>query len=341
VCPNATATYDLRIVAADGTTDIRSVRIDVQPAPNAPLIVFFTVTPSFQIAAGQCVDVRWQASGEVDNVRVTRNEQVLWDGAPLNGTSRDCPPVGEAVYVVEVSGPDGSARGQQNVSVLLPPTPPPQATATPVPPTPPPGAPPPVINAFAVNPGQISPGQCVTVSWSVGGNAARVQIWRNGVVVLDFALFAGSVNDCLSAAGTYTYRVQAADTNGHTAFQQASVTVGSPSAGLVGGWRLVNINGAAIIPGTEITAVFGDSGNLSGSSGCNTYTTAFQTSGSSLSVGQLGGAQQYCAAPPGVMEQEQLYRLVLSSASGYTVDGQQLTVRSGRGQLTFEMLAGS
>ncbi len=339
VCPNATTTYDLRVVATDGTTDIRSIRVDVQPAPNAPAIVFFTLTPSFQIAAGQCVDVRWRVSGDVGNVLVTRNDRVLWDGAPLNGTSRDCPPVGEAVYAIEASGPGGPARGQQNVSVLPPPTSPPQATATPVPPTPPPGVQPPVINAFAVNPGQINPGQCVTVSWSVGGNAAQVQILRNGIVVLDFALFTGSVNDCLTAAGTYTYRVQAADTDGRTAFQQASVTVGSPPASLVGGWRLVDLNGATIIPGTEITAVFGDSGNLSGSSGCNSYTTGYLTNGTGLSVGQLGGAPQFCAAPPGLMEQEQLYRLVLSSASGYTVDGQQLTVRSGRGQLTFEALA--
>lgn len=338
-CPNATTNFELRVITPAGATEIRAIRIDVQPAPNAPFIVFFTVTPDFQITFGQCVDVRWQVDGDVTNVRVTRNEQVLWNGAPLNGTSRDCPPVGEARYVMEATGPGGTARGQQNVTVLPQPTPPPQATATAAPPTPPPGGGPPVINSFAVNPNQIAPGQCVTITWNVGGDVSRVQILRDGVVVLDFALFAGNASDCLNTPGVYTYRVQAASADGRTAFQQAPVTVGAPQGGIVGGWRLVNLNGAAIIPGTEITAVFGDGGNLSGSSGCNTYSAGYQTNGSSLTVGALSGSQQYCPSPPGVMEQEELYRLVLSSASGYTVEGRQLSIRSARGQLTFESLA--
>ena len=335
-CPNATTNFSLRAVNPDGLTDIRSIRIDVQPAPNAPFIVFFTVTPGSQITVGQCVDVRWQVDGDVSNVRVTRNDLTLWDGAPLNGTSRDCPPVGEAIYVVDASGPGGSARGRHNLSVLPQPTPPPQTTATPLPPpTAAPGDHPPVINAFAVNPSRIEPGQCVTVSWSVGGSVARTQLLRDGAIVLDFALPSSSVNDCLNAAGVYTYRIQALAADGRSAFQQASVTVGSPQSGIVGGWLLVNINGAVVIPGTEITAVFGDSGNLSGSSGCNTYTGVYQINGTSLTVGGLGGSQQSCSTPAGIMDQEQLYLTVLSSAVGFTIEGRQLTIRSSRGQLTF------
>lgn len=338
-CPNATTTYDLRVVAADGQTDIRSIVVNVQPAPNAPFITFFTVTPGFQITVGQCVDVRWQVAGDVDHVRVSRNNQILWDGAPLNGTSRDCPPEGEASYLVDVSGPGGTAQGRHNVTVLPQSTPPPQATATPVPPTPPPGSQPPLINAFAVRPGQIDPGGCVSVIWSAGGNVARVQIKRNGAVVVDLADLAGSFNDCLPLDGTYTYRVEATSPEGLLAFQQGSVIVGTGQSGIVGGWRLVNLNGAAIIAGTEITAVFGDGGNLSGSSGCNSYSAAFQVNGSSLAVGSLGGTQATCPNPTGIMEQEQLYRLVLGSATGFTVEGRQLSIRSSRGQLTFESLA--
>ena len=36
------------------------------------------------------------------------------------------------------------------------------------------------------------------------------------------------------------------------------------------------------------------------------------------------------------MQQEQLYQTVLAAASGYTLEGNQLTIRSARGQLTFE-----
>ena len=325
-CPNVSTTYTLRVNQPDGTLDLRPLRIEVTPAPNAPFIAFFTVTPSFQITAGQCVEVRWQVEGEVGNVRVARNDSTLWDGAPLNGTSRDCPPQGEAVYTLDVSGPSGTAAGRQTVTVL-----PAQATAVP-----PIGDNAPVVNFFAVAPSLIVPGQCVGVSWSVGGNVARVQILRNGAVALDFALISGSLSDCLNTAGTYTYRVEAIAPNGALAFQQASVTVGAgQGSGLVGGWRLTNLNGANLVPGTEITAIFGDGGNLSGSSGCSTFSAAYQINGSSLAVGSLSGSGQFCDRPAGIMEQEQLYQLVLASASGFTIEGNQLTIRSARGQLTF------
>jgi heat shock protein HslJ len=325
-CPNVSTTYTLRINQADGTLDLRPIRITVTPAPSAPFITFFTVTPSFQIAAGQCVEVRWQVEGEVGNVRVARGDTTLWDGAPLNGTSRDCPPVGEAVYTIDASGPGGTAAGRQNVTVL-----PAQATAVP-----PIGSDQPVVNFFSATPGQIAPGQCVSVAWSVGGNVSRVQILRNGVVALDFALVSGSISDCLNTPGTYTYRVDAIAADGRVAFQQASVTVGAPQSSLGGGWRLVNLNGAAIIPGTEITAVFGDGGRLSGSSGCGAYSAVYQLNGSSLAVGSLSGSGQVCDQPAGIMQQEQLYQTVLASSSGYTLEGNQLTIRSARGQLTFE-----
>jgi hypothetical protein len=44
-CPNASTTYTLRINQADGTLDLRPIRIAVTPAPSAPFITFFTVTP--------------------------------------------------------------------------------------------------------------------------------------------------------------------------------------------------------------------------------------------------------------------------------------------------------
>ena len=325
-CPTATTTFTLRVSRADGTLELRPLRIDVTPVANAPAIVFFTTTPSFQITAGQCVEARWQVEGDVTNVRVARNGQVLWDGAPLNGSSRDCPPVGEASYTLDVTGPGGTATGRQNVTVLPAPA---AATATPLP-----GGGP-VVNFFAATPGQIALGQCVSLSWSVGGDVARVRILRNGGLLLDFALVSATLSDCPGGTGAFTYRVEASAADGRVAFQQASVTVGAAAQGIGGIWRLTNINGANIVPGTEVTAIFGDGGNLSGSSGCSTYSAAYQLNGSSLAIGSLTNSGQFCAQPVGVMEQEQLFLTVLAAASGYSVDGNQLTIRSGRGQLTF------
>jgi arginine/lysine/histidine transporter system substrate-binding protein len=336
-CPPVTTTFDLRTVFTNNDVDIRSIRIDVDSALDAPVINSFTVTPGFQIVFGQCVDVRWQISGEVSHIRVTRNTQTLWDGAPLGGTSRDCPPVGDAVYTIEATGPGGTSRAQQTVNVQPQPTVPPQATTTLTPPpTQPPS--PPVIFSFGVNPTEIIVGECVAITWSVGGSVNRVQIKRDAVVVLDFANLSGNVNDCLSSQGVFTYRVEATSADGQLAFQQAVVTAGSPSPGITGGWRLVQINGAAIIPGTEITAIFGDSANLSGSAGCNTYTTGYQVSGNSLSVGLINTTQSICAEPLGVMDQESLYITVLGSATGFEIQGRQLSIRSARGQLVYENL---
>lgn len=217
-CPQATTPYELRVVMAGGASEVRSIRIDVQPALNAPLVEAFTVTPGNQIVAGQCVEVRWRLSGDVDNVRVARNETTLWNGAPLSGTSRDCPPAGNFAYSLEATGPGGTSRALENVTVLAA-TP---AAGTPTP-TPPAGSP--VIANFGVNPNRISPGGCVTVSWSVGGSVNRVQLRRDGVLVLDFALFTGSVTDCLNAEGMYAYRIDATNTLGGAASQQAMVAV--------------------------------------------------------------------------------------------------------------------
>lgn len=338
-CPPVTTIYDLRSVFFDGTVDVRSIRIDVVPAPNAPLINSFTVTPGFQITVGQCVDVRWQVSGEVTHIRVARNGTTLWDGAPLSGTSRDCPPVGQMAYSIVASGPGGTSQAQQNLTVLAQPTAPPQATATPRPTSTSPAPSQPVVYSFSVTPARISTGQCVSVVWSVGGNVSKVQITRNGVIVVDFANLSGNVSDCLNTPDIYTYRVEVTSPDGQVAFQQATVHVGSPTPTLVGSWRLTVLNGANIIPGTEITAIFGDAGNLSGSAGCNSYTGGYQISGDTLSIGGIGTGQQFCAEPPGVMDQEQLYITVLNGATGFSINGQQLSIRSSRGLLQFENLA--
>lgn len=218
-CPQATTTYELRVVQSTGAIEIRTIRIDVQPSLAAPFFESFTVTPSQQIVVGACVDVRWRISGDVTNIRVSRNETTLWNGAPLTGTSRDCPPSGEAVYSIEAIGPGGNSRALENVTVL---------SATPVAgtPTPTPVAGQlPVINSLTANPNRIFVGTCLTVAWNVSGNVNRVQLRRDGVLVLDFALFSGNVTDCLNNEGTYVYRLDAINPQGGTAFQQVSATV--------------------------------------------------------------------------------------------------------------------
>ncbi len=344
-CPPVTTTYELRTINPDNSQETRNIRIDVtQPQPDAPAIRSFTLNPANQIQEGQCVDVRWEVTGSVSNIAVARNGNSLWDGAPLSGTTRDCPPVGTAAYTIVATGPGGTANSQQNLNVLPQPTVPPQVTATPVPPTPtPPPAPPPVINAFSVSPPQIQAGQCVSINWAVSGTVNLVQLKRNGAIVVDNAALNGNATDCLNDAGTYTYRIEATNTSGQNAFQQASVTVGSPEppAGnpLIGtSWRLLTLNGAPVLAGSEITAVFGDAANISGTGGCNNYTGSYSVNGNSLLVQNISSSQQSCVSPDGVMPQERSYINVLGSSSGFEIAGNQLTIRGTQGTLVYQPL---
>jgi hypothetical protein len=71
---------------------------------------------------------------------------------------------------LEASGPGGKAKGSAHLSVFDKPVP----TATPEPlPTPAPE--PPVIEDFSADRLQIEAGECVYLSWSVGG---WVHAWR-------------------------------------------------------------------------------------------------------------------------------------------------------------------
>jgi heat shock protein HslJ len=73
----------------------------------------------------------------------------------------------------------------------------------------------------------------------------------------------------------------------------------------------------SVIEGSEITAEFGSDGNLGGTSGCNSYTAAYTTEGSSITIGPAASTLMACAEPAGVMEQESQYLAALETASQY------------------------
>ncbi len=331
-CPPVTTTYELRILLADGTADIRQQRIDVQPPPiDAPQITSFAVTPDFQIIVGQCLQLTWRVTGEIEQVRLLRNDVALWDSAPLSGGLTDCPPSGNGVYVLEATGPGGVVRAQREVTVVESSA----ATATAVPPTPT-GPAAPVINSFSVRPGRLQSGQCVTINWSAGGGATRVQITRNGSLLLDNGPLTGAATDCLANSGTYTYRIEALNAADQVTFQQAAVTVDQPTANnpLLGSWTLVSLNGLTLPPTVVINAIFGDNGNLSGNAGCNHYSTFYQINNSSLLVGPYSLGQNVCTIPPDIMQLEAQYLSALQSADRFAIDGDELTI-SGPGALIF------
>ena len=100
--------------------------------------------------------------------------------------------------------------------------------------------------------------------------------------------------------------------------------VGTP----VGAWQVTSfLRGDAVISpiaGTEITASFDDEGGLSGSAGCNTYTSTYTTDAGSITIEPPATTRKLCSEPAGVMEQETAYLAALGEAERFSVGGGSL-----------------
>lgn len=113
---------------------------------------------------------------------------------------------------------------------------------------------------------------------------------------------------------------------------------------ITGSWLCVCYrNGTTMqspIPGTEIIADFGINGRVTGTCGCNMYFAEYVANGISLDIGTAGMTEMYCLGPDGVMEQEQLYLTLLSSASTFDITNGMFTIQDATGSdiLVFERI---
>jgi hypothetical protein len=253
--PPYTMTYYLRVIKNDGEMVELPATITVNPVEGAPVIEYLSATPP-QIRLGQCVSVDWSVTGKVDRVVLLVDNTPAWDQAPVKGNYPDCPSIsGLHVYTLQASGPGGETTQQVSVDVraeqpptLEPVTPTPEpVTPTPEPvgptpepvgptpepviptPEPPPAPLPPEVQNFTVTPGNIEPGQCVMASWTTGGGTTRVQLLRDGAVILDNAQLNHSVQDCppQGASATIRYTLIAYNNVGQQDAREAMVQVAS------------------------------------------------------------------------------------------------------------------
>lgn len=72
---------------------------------------------------------------------------------------------------------------------------------------------------------------------------------------------------------------------------------------------------------------------VSGSNGCNTFGGSFTTDGSSLELGELVATMKAC--PPPAAEVERAFTKQLEAASSWRVEGEQLVLEGGGGELRF------
>ena len=349
-CPQQTTTYNLRVVLNDGSVQTRQVTVNVTPVVGAPLISQFSMTPPSPITLSQCINLQWSVQGNVTRVLLSRNNSPLWDAAPYQGSYQDCPPgAGEYTYVLQATGPGGTSQANQflQVNASQPTSTPIPPTSTPVPPTPTPvpptstPVPQPQITSFTVQPGEIQPGQCVTVAWNTAGGTQSVDVTRSGATIVNNGPVSGSIQDCPEGPGVVPYQLIASNQAGTTVSQNVTINVTAPPAPtdtpapppLVGSWNLTNLNGNQVVPGTQITANF-NNGQLTGSGGCNTYNTTYSTSGSGISINPPVATQMICE--DSIMQQENAYLQTLTLAASYQLSGPTLSFYNGSGGLILQ-----
>ena len=111
-------------------------------------------------------------------------------------------------------------------------------------------------------------------------------------------------------------------------------------------WNAIGYNNGkqavvSIAIDTEITAVFGEDGTLSGSAGCNNYTAGYEADDENIKIGPAAVTMMMCPEPEGVMEQEALYLAALEMANVYSIDGDRLQLRTSEGSLVADYTAAS
>ena len=96
-------------------------------------------------------------------------------------------------------------------------------------------------------------------------------------------------------------------------------------------WLMTAYNNGkqAVVSGvadTEVTAVFGADGQLSGSAGCNRYNAPYTVDGAKITIGAPATTRMMCPQP--IMEQEAQYLAAIQLAATYNVQGSRLDLRS-------------
>jgi len=101
-------------------------------------------------------------------------------------------------------------------------------------------------------------------------------------------------------------------------------------------WEVISYNNGrggvtSLIIGTEITANYGEDGQLTGNAGCNDYFGAYEADGENIAMGPFGTTRMACQEPEGIMQQESEYLVALETAATYSIDGVTMNMRTAEG----------
>jgi heat shock protein HslJ len=115
----------------------------------------------------------------------------------------------------------------------------------------------------------------------------------------------------------------------------SACAAGTGNDPLVGtAWKLVSLNDLPILKGPELTIRFSD-GQISGSSGCNSFGGSYKISRQKLTTSSMVSTMMACV-DPGLMDQEQAFLGYLQDSPSFKLSAGQLQIiRSDGKVLTF------
>jgi L-cystine transport system substrate-binding protein len=328
------------------------------PAPTQPPVpsISFSVNTT-QITAGQCVTFSWNVENVSAVYFYAQGQNMPDHGVAGQASQQECPAV-TTTYYLTVVYTDGTSQ-TQGITIYVSPAP---VNA-------------PVIALFAATPPQIQPGQCVSLQWDVQGSVQKITLARGSTLLWDGAPVRGSLQDCPPGTGSIGYTLQSMGQGGTTTGQQYVNIVAAPTAvpptavpptavpptpvpptaapptavpptpvpPLIGNnWLLTVYNngqGGLVSPiaGTQMTALFGADGKVTGTDSCNTYNAPYTATTTNLQIGLPATTAMAC--PNDVAQQGRNYLAALQLAYSYQVAGNQLTIFGNTGQKLLQYAA--
>ena len=100
-------------------------------------------------------------------------------------------------------------------------------------------------------------------------------------------------------------------------------------------WRLISLGPAGaetnVVAGTTVTLRFGEDDRASGSTGCNSFSGAYQVRGDNISFSRLVSTRRACL-DQNANEQEQRFLSTLGAANRFRLTRGRLTILSDRGR---------
>jgi heat shock protein HslJ len=185
-----------------------------------------------------------------------------------------------------------------------------------------------------------------TASYTTDGNKISISPAATTMMACEQAVMDQETQYLAALATAATYRIDGNKLELRTADGALAATftkAPASSEALPGSaWIVIGYNNGkqavvSTMAGTDLTANFGTDGKLSGSAGCNNYTTSYTTEGSKISIGPAASTMMACEQA--VMDQEQQYLAALATAATYRIDGSKLELRTADGALAANFAA--